>query len=78
LAALDFWIRFGCGVTIPGRNCLNPSRERQRAVSPGPATKAAYTQNISWVVLEVHQNHHPRAPPQLNPTIFAPNKEFQN
>ena len=40
LASLDFWIRCDCAVTIPGWNCLNPSRERKRAVSPGPATKA--------------------------------------
>ena len=42
LAALGFWIRFQLrGNYPPGWNCLNPSRERKRAVSPGPATKAA-------------------------------------
>ena len=41
LAALDFWIRGNCRVTISRWNCLNRSRERKRAVSPVPATKAA-------------------------------------
>ena len=30
----------------------NPSRERKRAVSSGPATKAAQTQNITWVCVK--------------------------
>src|SRR5271169_4681183 len=29
----------------PAWNCLNPSRERKRAVSPGPATKVVKTQS---------------------------------
>ncbi len=80
---LGFWPRWisgsvsTAGATIPAWNCLNPSREeRKKANRPQTCNETRLNPNISWVVGEVHQNHHPRPLPQLNLTIFAPRQEL--